>query len=188
MNRTGIALASALFLFSITFAYAQQQESGQEPDSKQQEPKHPAAVPSQKPSEPDSSREARPQQEEPSKSEKPEMSKPKEQPKTAQEEHGRTAQKGKVNTSGKSAHIPDAKFKANFGRQHSFTVNRVITTTTIVPQQTQFVFSGFTFVFLDPWPAEWLITDDCFIDFVDDEYFLVDVLHPGVRVALFVVG
>jgi hypothetical protein len=40
---------------------------------------------------------------------------------------------------------------------------------------------------LDPWPEGWLFTDDCFIDFVDDGYFLFDVSHPGVRVALLVV-
>lgn len=57
----------------------------------------------------------------------------------------------------------------------------------IVRRQTRFVFAGYTFVFLDPWPAGWLLSDDCFVDFVDEQYFLFDVLHPGVRVALLVV-
>jgi hypothetical protein len=63
----------------------------------------------------------------------------------------------------------------------------VIATTTIVPNQTQFVFAGYTFIFLDPWPPDWLFTDDCYADNVGDEYFLFDLLHPGIRVALFVV-
>jgi hypothetical protein len=39
-------------------------------------------------------------------------------------------------------------------------------------------------VFVDPWPAGWLVSDECYVDYVDGEYFLFDVLHPGVRVAL----
>jgi hypothetical protein len=64
----------------------------------------------------------------------------------------------------------------------------VISTTTVVPNQTQFVFAGYTFIFLDPWPADWLLSDECYIDYVDDEYFLFDAFYPGIRVALFVVG
>ena len=67
-------------------------------------------------------------------------------------------------------------------------MNQVVRQTTIVAGQTQFVSSGFTFIFLDPWPAEWLFTDDCYIDYIDGDYFLFDVFHPGIRVALFVVG
>jgi len=37
-------------------------------------------------------------------------------------------------------------------------------------------------------PSEWLLTDYCYIDFVEDEYFLFDVLYPGIRVTLFVMG
>ena len=62
----------------------------------------------------------------------------------------------------------------------------MITTTTVVPNQTQFVYAGYTFIFLDPWPAAWLFTDECYIEYVENEYFLFDVFHPGVRVALFV--
>jgi type IV secretory pathway VirB10-like protein len=112
----------------------------------------------------------------------------KEQKKTAHEQHGASAEQAKARPAGKSAHIPDPQFKAHFGKPHKFAVRRVVTTTTIVPNQTRFVYSGYTFIFIDPWPTEWLFTDDCYIDYVDDEYFLFDVFHPGIRVALFVVG
>jgi len=204
MNRIRIALPPVLFFSLITFGYAQQQESGQQPDSvKQAETKHPQdAAPPHKPAEANPSRESRPQEEKPPKPEKPETSKqPKEQPKADQEEHGQRgqgeqgqrdhgegAQKRQASGGGKSAHIPDSQFKAKFGHQHSFTVNRVVTQTTIVPNQTQFVYGGYTFVFLDPWPAAWLFTDDCYIDYVDDQYFLFNPLHPEIRVSLLVVG
>ena len=77
--------------------------------------------------------------------------------------------------------IPDPKFKANFGRQHSFKVNRVINQTTVVAGQTQFIYGGYTFVILDPWPAEWLFTDDVYIDYVDDDYFGHSGAAPGMN-------
>jgi hypothetical protein len=94
--------------------------------------------------------------------------------------HGRPA--------GRSARIPDNDFKAHFGRPHSFAVRQVVTTTRIVPNQTQFAYGGYTFIFLDPWPDDWTPTDDCYIDYEDGEYFLIDLAHPGVRIALSIMG
>jgi hypothetical protein len=193
MNRIRIALVSMLLLGLTAFCYAQNPGQQSRPLN-QEEPRHPeAAPPPQQPegNPPQGQEEAKPprsQEEKPAKPEKQEEPKAKEHPKTSHEEHGQPAQQGHARPAGKSAHIPDPKFKANFTRQHTFTVNRVITQTTIIPNQTQFVYGGYTFIFLDPWPADWVFTDECYIDFLDDEYFLIDVLHPGVRVALFVVG
>lgn len=84
---------------------------------------------------------------------------------------------------GKSGHIPDDQFKAHFGRQHTVVINRPV----IVEGQPRFQYSGYWFAFSDPWPVGWAYTDQCYIDYVDGEYFLFDLLHPGVRIALFVV-
>jgi DNA mismatch repair ATPase MutL len=84
---------------------------------------------------------------------------------------------------GKSGHIPDDKFKSNFGHSHTFVVQR----TTVVQGQPGFVYGGYSFVFVDAWPADWAYTDDCYVDYIDGEYFLFNVLHPGIRIALFVV-
>jgi len=84
---------------------------------------------------------------------------------------------------GKSAHIPDDKFHSSFGRSHTFVVQRPV----VVQGQQGFVYGGYSFVFVDPWPADWAFTDDCYVDYIDGEYFLFDVLHPGIRIALFVV-
>lgn len=40
---------------------------------------------------------------------------------------------------------------------------------------------------VDAWPAGWVDTDGCYVDYVDGEYFLFDLLHPGVGVAIMVV-
>lgn len=91
-------------------------------------------------------------------------------------------QGGRARPSGKGRHIPDDKFRAQFGHEHHFNAKTVI-----VSGQPQFVYSGYTFELVDVWPADWAYTDDCYIDYIDGEYFLFDLMHPGVRIALFVV-
>lgn len=83
---------------------------------------------------------------------------------------------------GKGGHIPDDKFRAHFGHSHTFTAKTVI-----VAGQPQFQYSGYSFQLVDAWPVGWAYTDECYIDYIDGEYFLFDLLHPGVRVAVFVV-
>jgi hypothetical protein len=143
----------------------------------------------EKPEKPEKQPEAQP--ETPTDQQAPKAEKPKEHEKEGQAgsqpskaEPGQSGeQNGKAGRpAGKSAHIPDDKFKGNFGRTHSFT----ITHSTMVNNQAAFQYGGYTFILLNPWPSEWAYTDDCYIDYVDGEYFLFDLLHPGVRVALFV--
>jgi hypothetical protein len=83
---------------------------------------------------------------------------------------------------GKGGHIPDDKFRSSFGRGHTFHVSRPV----IVNNQPTFNYGGYSFIMIDAWPGGWAYTDDCYVDYVDGEYFLFDVLHPGVRIALYV--
>lgn len=99
-------------------------------------------------------------------------------------EQTKQEQKEQKQAGGKNARIPEHDFKAHFGQQHKFAVRQVVTTTRIIPNQTRFVYSGYTFMFVDPWPAEWAMTDDCYIDYLDGEYFMLDPMHPGMQVAL----
>lgn len=77
--------------------------------------------------------------------------------------------------------IPDDKFRANFGRQHTFVIH-----TTVVGGRPQFQYGGYSFILVDPWPMGWAYTDQCYIDYIDGQYFLFDLLHPGVRIAIMV--
>jgi hypothetical protein len=83
---------------------------------------------------------------------------------------------------GRGGHIPDEQFHSHFGHDHHFRASTVI-----VSGQPQFQYGGYSFQLVDAWPAGWAYTDDCYIDFIDGEYFLFDVMHPGIRVAVFVV-
>jgi len=95
-------------------------------------------------------------------------------------EQNRVAQEKGDKREGKPARIPEERFRASYGRQHVFHVNRV----TVVAGTPRFVYGGYTFVLVEPWPVGWAYSDDCYIDDVDGEYFLFDLLHPGVRIAI----
>jgi DNA mismatch repair ATPase MutL len=89
-------------------------------------------------------------------------------------------QSGKMQ--GKGGHIPDDKFRANFGKGHTFVINRPV----IVNNQPTFQYGGYSFIIAQPWPMGWAYTDSCYIDYIDGEYFLFDLLHPGVQIEVFV--
>jgi hypothetical protein len=78
--------------------------------------------------------------------------------------------------------IPDDKFRANFGRQHTFRVQ-----TQVVQGQPRFQYSGYWFALSNPWPGDWAYTDDCYVDYINGEYVLIDLSHPGVEIPLVVV-
>lgn len=92
------------------------------------------------------------------------------------------ARGGQARPAGKGGHIPDDKFRAHFGQSHHFNAKTVI-----VQGQPQFVYEGFSFELIDAWPADWAYTDDVYVDYIDGDYYLIDLFHPGVRIALFVV-
>jgi len=79
--------------------------------------------------------------------------------------------------------IPDDRFRAHFGREHRFRINRP----TIVAGYPRFRYGGYWFGFIDPWPADWYYTDDVYVDYVDGGYYLYNPARPGVRIAINVV-
>jgi len=86
-------------------------------------------------------------------------------------------------SSNQASRIPDDKFKSNFGRQHTFAIQQP----TVVQGQSRFQYGGYSFNFQSAWPTGWAYTDQFYVDFIDGEYFLFDLAHPGVRLAIIVV-
>jgi flagellar motor protein MotB len=177
--------ALSLLLTTTCWVYAQEQRD----DPKPAEEARPEAV---KPA-PDELKspkqdEAKPQKQEDQLQDKDKIQNNKEKednkPAAKQEERdSKSANRGHADTNRGGGRIPDDKFRAHFGRQHTFKVQK----NTIVGGQPRFQYGGYSFTLVDAWPAEWAYTDDCYVDYVDGEYFLFDVLHPGVRIALVVV-
>jgi hypothetical protein len=75
--------------------------------------------------------------------------------------------------------IPEDRFRASFGREHRFHVER--------RDDRRFQFRGYWFEFVDPWPAYWAYDDDCYIEEIDEQYYLIDVRHPEVRILVIVI-
>ena len=80
-------------------------------------------------------------------------------------------------------HIPDDRFRANFGRQHTFAIGQPV----IVEGTPRFQYGGYWFVIAQPWPVGWAYTDVVYVDYIDGEYFLLSPVHPGVQIAINVI-
>jgi len=76
--------------------------------------------------------------------------------------------------------IPDDRFRASFGRSHTFHVNR----SDFAGSSRRFQYGGFWFAMVNPWPAAWLYTDDVYVDYINGGYFLCDPIHPGVYLSI----
>jgi hypothetical protein len=82
-----------------------------------------------------------------------------------------------------SGRIPDDRFRANFGSGHNFHMGNPV----LVGGYSRFQYGGFWFGFVQPWPVGWYYTDDVYIDFVDDGYYMYNPYYPGARFSLSVV-
>lgn len=172
--------ALSLFLGSAAFVCAQDQQEEPKPRPEATKPHQDEAKPPRqdevKP--PKHQEEGKPPRENEVKPPRQEESKPAKQDRAQQSGHNEQHAAGRS-----GGRIPDDKFRSHFGRQHAFVVNQV----QVIEGQPRFQYSGFWFALVDPWPAGWAYTDDCYIDYIDGEYFLFDLLHPGVQVAVLVV-
>ena len=96
--------------------------------------------------------------------------------KNAQQQHPQQAQRSDVNV---GARIPDDRFRANFGREHTFRVNQGDYT-----RDRRFQYGGYWFGFVDQWPSNWLYTQDVFVVEINGVYYLCNPMYPGVNIAL----
>jgi hypothetical protein len=101
------------------------------------------------------------------------------------QENGRreAGQQDRGRSGGSGGRIPEDRFRAQFGREHHFAMRRP----EVVEGRPTFQYGGYSFVLVDAWPPEWAYSDDCYIDYVDGDYFLFNLRHPEMRLALVVV-
>jgi hypothetical protein len=96
----------------------------------------------------------------------------------AQQEQNNQAQR---DGGGRNARrISDADFHAHFGRAHTFHVDR--------RNNGRFQYGGYSFELSEPWPEVWSYGDDVYVDDIDGEYYLIDPVHPGIRILVIVVA
>jgi outer membrane biosynthesis protein TonB len=177
--------------------------SPQEPEPKekpkQEEPKkqQPPPKPTQDPEEKSKSKPEKPNREQapPPKQPKPDekqqqddKERQKQQKQQAKRENNRQSQEPnaprdnrKQAAQGRGQRIPPEKFRASFGREHHFRVARR-------SDDRRFQYGGYWFEVVEVWPVGWSFDDDCYIEEDGDDYYLVDIVHPEIRVLVIVVS
>jgi len=95
--------------------------------------------------------------------------------KNAQQQH---AQPAKNAGGGERGRIPADRYKANFGREHTFRVTQGDF------NNHRFQYGGYWFGFAAPWPGNWLYTQQVFVVDIGGVYYLCNPTYPGVNVEL----
>jgi len=186
MKATGIISTVALSLLLGVAAplYAQEQHEEQKD---QQEQKDKPAKPEEKRAQPEEKKaqEARPaKQEEKTAQEnknvkQEEKSQQQEKSNKQEEKNGQQhEQQAKSGNQAQHGRIPDDRFRANFGREHTFHVSEGDY------RNHRFQYGGYSFGFVGVWPSNWLYTQDVFVVDIDGVYYLCNPVYPGVNLAL----
>jgi hypothetical protein len=186
-----------LFLLPIAPTIAQEKrEQEKQPEQKQQQQAKPAqqtqhatqqeAKPSQQQQQ-HAAQQAKPAQQQQHAAQQPakptqqqhaaqQQAKPAQQQKAAQEPQ----RSSREQPAGSHGRIPDERFRASFGREHTFHVNRA----DFAGGSRRFQYGGYWFAMVEPWPVAWLYTDNVYVDFMNGGYFLCDPVHPGVYLSI----
>jgi len=170
MNLVGMISTAVLSLTLVAAApvFAQEQHDQQEeqkakPDEKAQPEK--AAKPAEKPA-----------------AEQEKNAKPEEKNAKQEDTNGRPAEKNaqpEQHAAGNGGgRIPADKFKANFGQQHTFRVTQA------EYGNRSFQYGGYSFGFVDPWPSNWLYTQNVYVIEINGVYYLCNASFPGVNLVL----
>src|SRR6266849_4070181 len=82
--------------------------------------------------------------------------------------------------------IPDDRFRGYFGQDHGFRIYGL--PFLVVGGYPRFQYDGYWFSMVDPWPEywanDWYDTDDVYVAYVDNGYYLFDRRYPKVGIAI----
>ena len=209
MKPVGLISTGVLFLLLGTLApsYAQQEQREQDgkgskqeqqakPEKQQQQAKPTARQPQQqaqgqqqaKPATRQPQQQAQGQQHQQGKEQQQQAKGQPEQPRqhaersAAEEQSQRAVPALRLSARGR-ARIPDDRFRSNFGRGHEFRIE----SPRMVGGYSRFQYGGYWFGFVEPWPAGWYYTDDVYVDYIGNGYYLYNPSYPGARIAISVV-
>jgi type IV secretory pathway VirB10-like protein len=154
----------------------QQPDETPQPKPKPEKPKQEPAPPpkQQKPDEKQQQQDEKERQKQQKEEAKREKNRPPQQQNTQPDNRKQSGAQAK------GQRIPPEKFRASFGREHHFRVAH--------RDDRRFQYSGYWFEVVEVWPAGWSFDDDCYIEEDGDDYYLVDIVHPGIRVLVIVVS
>jgi len=82
--------------------------------------------------------------------------------------------------------IPEDRFRQYFGRDHYFRIYGL--PMVFVGGYPRFQYDGYWVTFVDPWPEmwpdTWYETDDVYLDYTDDGYYVYNRTRPGPGIAV----
>jgi len=76
--------------------------------------------------------------------------------------------------------ISDARYHAHFGNTHAFRMIRP----RMIDGYNRFQYSGYWFGYNEPWPSDWAYTDQVYVQYVDNSYYLYNTRRPGIHITL----
>ncbi|HWR15450.1 MAG TPA: hypothetical protein VN577_11525 [Terriglobales bacterium] len=102
--------------------------------------------------------------------------------KSWQSDHRTWQQRGGYN----GYRIPDDRFRGYFGPSHGFRIHGL--PFQVVGGYPRFQYNGYWFSLVDPWPEswanDWYDTDDVYVNYVDNGYYLYDRRYPSTGIAI----
>ncbi len=82
--------------------------------------------------------------------------------------------------------IPHARYVVYFGREHSFRLHAL--PVVVVENHPRFQYHDYWVTLVDPipesWSASWYDTDDVYVEYAHDGYYMHNTRHPGVALAI----
>ena len=158
MKLVGIIGTAVLSLTLAAPVYAQQEQHEQQEDK-------------------DKPAEKKAQPEKPAKQEE-RAAKPEEKNAKQEQQRAPEARPEKEGQHASGGRIPADRYKANFGREHTFRVSQGDF------RSGRFQYGGYWFGFGGAWPSNWLYTQDVYVIEVDGMYYLCNPVYPGVNLAI----
>jgi hypothetical protein len=182
----GTAILS-LTLGASSAAYAQDQHEEQKdkPAEKKAQPEKPAKqeeknAQEQKNTKPEEKNAQEEKNTKPEEKNAEEEKKTKPEEKNAKQEQQRApeAKPEKQEQHAAGGRIPADRYKANFGREHTFRVSQSDFSSG------RFQYGGYWFGFGGAWPSNWLYTQNVYVVEIDGMYYLCNPAYPGVNLAI----
>ncbi|MGA8211975.1 MAG: hypothetical protein WB799_00170 [Candidatus Sulfotelmatobacter sp.] len=173
MKLVGIIGTAVLSLTLAAPVYAQQEQHDQ-PEEQKAKPQDEKKAQPEKPAKQEE-KNAKPEEKNAhqEKSAKPEEKNAKQEPQRAPE-----AKPEKQEQHASNGRIPDDRYKANFGREHTFRVSQNDF------RSGRFQYGGYWFGFGGAWPSNWLYTQNVYVIEINGMYYLCNPMYPGVNLAI----
>jgi hypothetical protein len=180
MKVIGIVSTAVLSLILAAPVYAQEQHDQEQEKAKPEENEKKAqpeksAKPEEKSAKPEEKNARQENNAKPEEKIAPRENNSKPEERNAQVQHAQPAQRAEANRGGR---IPDDRYKANFGQQHTFRVSQGDY------NNHRFQYGGYSFGFVGAWPSNWLYTQNVYVIDIDGVYYLCNPAYPGVNVEL----